>query len=174
MAMPKVSILYPEQFPEAARALGRAFIHDPPLKVILPDVTEPIERARRLEGMFKGMLEIQRRVGQPVFGVVIDGKAVAAAVTEGAGHPSVFHTLITGLTQLPSMVSALGAGGLMRGVKLMDTLARNHPQEPHIYLNFLGVDPDYQRHHCGSALLEALRETASMRPALCGVYLETA
>jgi ribosomal protein S18 acetylase RimI-like enzyme len=62
----------------------------------------------------------------------------------------------------------------MRGIQLMDVLTRNHPKKPHIYLNFLGVDPDYQRHHCGTALLDELRALAAIRPELCGIYLETA
>ncbi len=62
----------------------------------------------------------------------------------------------------------------MRSIQLMNELAHNHPPELHIYLNFLGVDPDYQSKHCGSALLDHLREVASTRSNLCGVYLETA
>lgn len=171
---PAVSIAFPEQYPEAARALGRAFINDPPLMAILPDVTDPVERARRLTIFFNGVLAMQRRNGQPVLGVPMDGKIVAAAIIEGAGEASTLGMLLAGLPQFPKMVQAMGWGGLWRSIQLLDVLARNHPREPQIYLNFLGVDPDYQRHHCGSALLEHLRELAAQRRSLCGVYLETA
>lgn len=171
---PRVSVLFPEQYPETARALGRAFIEDPPFWMILPDVADPVERARRFTMLFEVVLGIQRKSGQPVFGVVMDGKVVGAAVTEGAGHPSIVQTVLSGLGGLPKLISAVGTGGTMRSIRLMDELSHNHPPEPHIYLNFLGVDPDYQGKHCGSALLEHLREVASERDSLCGVYLETA
>ncbi len=172
--LPRVSVLFPEQYPETAHALGRAFINDPPFKMILPDVTEPVERARRLAMVFEVALGIQRKAGQPVFGVMMDGKVVGAAVVEGAGHTSIMQTIVSGLPGLPKLVSAVGAGGTVRAIRLMDELSRNHPPEPHIYLNFLGVDPDYQSKHCGTALLEHLKQLAADRSSLCGVYLETA
>jgi ribosomal protein S18 acetylase RimI-like enzyme len=172
---PAVSILFPEQHREAARSLGRAFINDPPFKVVLPDVTEPIERARRLTIFFEAILGIQRQSGEPVLGALIDGKVAGAAVVEGADGVSIAKLVLNGVFQLPGVVRGLGWGGMYRGIQLMNELAKNHPKEPHLYLNFLGVDPDYQRHHhCGSALLDHLRELAAQRPSLCGVYLETA
>jgi ribosomal protein S18 acetylase RimI-like enzyme len=172
---PTVSVIFREQDRETARALGRAFINDPPLKVILPTPTEPVARAARLESMFRGVLAMQRLNGQPLLGVVMDGKVVAAAVIEGTAGISQARLWMTGLLQLPAMVQGLGWSGMRRGMQLMDELVKHHPPEPHIYLNFLGVDPDFQRrHHCGSALLDHLRELAAQRPSLCGVYLETA
>ena len=171
---PTVSIIFPNQYAEAARALGRAFINDPPLKVLLPEPTDPIERARRLTIFFEALLGIQRQSGEPVLGVMIEGKVVAAAIIEGAGNVSIVSLVLNGLLRLPGMVQGLGFSGTMRGIQLMNDLAKNHPPEPHIYLNFLGVDPDYQRHHCGSVLIEELRRLAAERASVCGVYLETA
>jgi hypothetical protein len=84
---PTASILFPEQFPEAARALGRAFINDPPVKVILPEPADPVERARLLTFFFEALLGIQRNTGEPVLGVVMDNKVVAAAILESGGVP---------------------------------------------------------------------------------------
>jgi ribosomal protein S18 acetylase RimI-like enzyme len=53
-------------------------------------------------------------------------------------------------------------------------LAQSHPTEPHLYLQAIGVDPDYQRRHLGAALLQYLRDQAIARPDVSGVYLETA
>jgi ribosomal protein S18 acetylase RimI-like enzyme len=172
--VPRVAVLFPEQFEQTAVALGRAFINDPPLKAILPDVTEPVERARRLAEVFRVVLAIQRRQGEPVLGVLEGGKVVAAAVIEGAHGAPPARIALVGLGQLPRMIRAVNWAGTARGVSLMDTLARNHPAEPHIYLNFLGVDPDYQRRHCGQALLQYLRMLAVERTDVTGVYLETA
>ncbi|HXW84687.1 MAG TPA: GNAT family N-acetyltransferase [Candidatus Binataceae bacterium] len=168
-----VSTLFPEHFDSAAIALGRAFIKDPTFTTILPQPQEPIERARRLTDLFRAALAIQRKLGEPVFGV-LDGKVMGAAVVAGTGRPSVAATIATGLAQLPRLLNAIGWGGFQRAISTMDELARNHPPEPHIYLNFLGVDPEFQRRHLGGALLEHLRLLALARRELIGVYLETA
>jgi ribosomal protein S18 acetylase RimI-like enzyme len=172
--LPRVSVIFPEQYEQTAIALGRAFINDPPLKAVLPDVVEPQARARHLTDMFRGTLGIQRRTGQPVFGVLDGGRVVAAALTEGAGHTSTTAIAVAGLGEMPRMVRGLGWGGTIRAIQLMQVLMRNHPPEPHLYLNFLGVDPDFQRKHCGAALLAHLRDIALERTDLAGVYLETA
>jgi ribosomal protein S18 acetylase RimI-like enzyme len=169
---PAAAVLFPEQYGEAARALGRAFINDPPMRVLLPQPSDPIERARLLTYFFEAMLGIQRKSGEPVLGVVIDNKVVAAAILESGGVP-VTTLILSGLMQMPRMLKGLGWDGLRRGIQLQNELLKNHPHEPHIYLNFLGADPDYQRNHCGSAIIEELRRLASMRSKLCGVYLET-
>ena len=82
--------------------------------------------------------------------------------------------VLQGLPQLPAMVRAAGWSGLLRAVNLLDTLARNRPSEPHLYLNILGVDPALQRRHFGVAILDFLHEQAALRSDLAGVYLETA
>jgi ribosomal protein S18 acetylase RimI-like enzyme len=171
---PAASIIFPEQYPDAARALGRAFINDPPIKVLLPEPSDPVERARLLTIFFEALLGIQRQTGEPVLGVMMDDKVVAAAILEGAGGASVASLILKGVFRLPGMVQSLGWGGMMRGIQMQGELLKNHPHQPHIYLNFLGVDPDYQRHHCGSVLIEELRRLAAARSALCGVYLEAA
>jgi ribosomal protein S18 acetylase RimI-like enzyme len=172
--LPRVVTLFPEQFDEAAVILGRAFINDPPMKAILPNVTDPEIRARHIADVFRVALRMQRRNGQPVFGVLERGRVTAAAIVEGPGFIGGTGTLLSGLGELPRMVRAVGWGGTMRGVNLMSVLAENHPHEPHIYLNVLGVDPRAQRTHCGTALLEHLRELAAARDEIAGVYLETA
>ncbi len=169
---PTASIIFPEQYREAARALGRAFINDPPIKTLLPEPSDPVERARLLTIFFEAMLGIQARTGEPVLGVMMDDKVVAAAILECGGVP-VATLILHGLLQLPRMLQGIGWAGLKRGIQLQSELLRNHPHEPHIYLNFLGVDPDYQRHHCGSVIIEELRRLAAARSSLCGVYLET-
>jgi hypothetical protein len=45
---------------------------------------------------------------------------------------------------LPAMVRAVGWAGVQRWIKLLDTLTRNHPPRPHLYLNILGVEPSFQ------------------------------
>ena len=112
MENPTVTALYPEQHDQAADSLGRAFINDPTFKAIVPDLTDPVERATHLADLFRAMLAIERRNGQPVVGVVDDnGRVVAAAMTEGIGHPGALGLFATGLGQMPRMIRAIGLGG---------------------------------------------------------------
>ena len=171
---PLVTVVYPEQHDQAAISLGRAFVNDPTFKAILPDIAEPVARAEHLADLFRVILAIERRNGQPVFGIVDSGRVVGAAITEGVGHPGVFSTLVGGLGQMPRMVRAIGFGGIVRALNLFSVLAENHPKEPHLYLQVLGVDPPFQGKHYGGALLDRLKLEASARPEIAGVYLETA
>jgi ribosomal protein S18 acetylase RimI-like enzyme len=171
---PRVSLVFPEHYADAAAVLSRAFVADPLTVAIAPEPREPEPRARRLTGLFATAIRIHRAAGQPLFGVFEDGRLVAAAVVEGTAHPSASATVFYGLATLPTMVGAVGWGGTARAIKLVDTLARNHPPKPHLYLNILGVEPSFQGRHCGVALLDHLRELVMARADLAGVYLETA
>jgi ribosomal protein S18 acetylase RimI-like enzyme len=171
---PLVSLIYPELQEQAAVALGRAFIDDPLFRALIPGIADPARRAAILREMFGAMFVVGRKTGQPTFGVICDGKVVAAASTEGAGRPSTFDVTMAGLGQTPRMLRALGWSGLQRSFAMFRILSSNHPREPHLYLQAIGVDPDYQRRHFGVLLLEHLREQAQARPDITGVYLETA
>ena len=171
---PFVSLIYPELQEQASLALGRAFIDDPMFQPLVPEGIDAVRRAVVLSELFRAMFAVERKTGQPTFGIICDGKVVAAAVTEGVGHPSVLDVTTAGLGQFPRLVRALGWGGIQRALTLFRILSSNHPQEPHLYLQALGVDPDYQKRHFGGILLEHLREQAHARPDVTGVYLETA
>jgi len=120
------------------------------------------------------MLAMERRNGQPVFGIVQNGRVVAAAITEGVGHPSTLGLIATGIGLAPRMVRAIGFAGIVRAMSVFSVLSENHPKEPHLYLQVLGVDPSFQRKHYGIALLDRLKLEASVRSEIAGVYLETA
>jgi hypothetical protein len=136
---PRAALVFPEHYADAAGVLGRAFVNDPLMNALAPEPREPVERAGRLAGLFTAVLKLQRRGGQPVFGVFEAGRLIAAAVVEGTMHSSAGATVANGLFILPTMVRAVGWGGVQRSIKLLDTLTRNHPPRPHLYLNILGV-----------------------------------
>jgi ribosomal protein S18 acetylase RimI-like enzyme len=171
---PRAALVFPEHYADAAEVLSRAFVDDPLINALAPEPREPVERAGRLAGLFTAVLKLQRRGGQPVFGVFEAGRLIAAAVVEGTMHSSAGATVANGLFILPTMVRAVGWGGVQRSIKLLDTLTRNHPPRPHLYLNILGVEPSFQGRHCGIAILNHLRELVEGRSDLDGVYLETA
>ena len=175
MADPKVAILFPNQDAEAAAVLGRAFVDDPLIKAILPPIKDAAERARRMGQMFAVALASQRSSGQPLVGVLQEGRVGAAAIIEQVGRPpSIASMVLHGFALVPALVRIGGLAGMRRAVAALDVLSRNRPAAPHIYLNVLGVEPALQRRHFGIALLDWLRDQTALRPDLVGVYLETA
>lgn len=172
---PPVSVLFPDQYAVAAEVLGRAFVDDRLIKAIIPPSSDAQERIRRMTGLFRVILVGHRREGQPVLGVIDGGRVGAAAVVEQISQPVGAATAVLhGLPQLPALVRATGWAGVTRALSVLDTLTRNRPAQPHIYLNILGVEPTLQRRHFGVAILDFLREQAALRSELAGVYLETA
>jgi hypothetical protein len=175
MVNPKVAILFPGQDAEAASVLGRAFVDDPLSKAILPPIEDRAERTRRMGQMFAVALASQRSAGQPVMGVLHEGKVGAAAIIEQVARlPAKASIVLHGLALLPALVQAGGLGGVRRAVAALEVLARNRPPQPHLYLNVLGVEPALQGRHFGVALLDWLRAQTTLRTDLIGVYLETA
>jgi len=171
---PVISLLYPELQHQAGVALGRAFINDPTFRAIVPHITDPGARASALGGLFGAMFVVQRRTGQPTYGVVHGRKVIAAAVTEGVARGSMLDTVLAGMSQMPRLLGSIGPGGMRRALAIFRVLSQSHPSEPHLYLQAIGVDPDYQRRHIGGALLEHLRQQAGVHPGVTGIYLETA
>ena len=124
---PFVSLIYPELHEQAAIALGRAFIDDPMFMPLVPEIADSARRAAVFRDLFRAMFAVERKTGQPTFGVIGDGKVVAAAVTEGVGHPSMLEVTTAGLGQFPRLVRALGWGGVQRALMLFRILSSNHP-----------------------------------------------
>jgi ribosomal protein S18 acetylase RimI-like enzyme len=175
MANPTVAILFPGQDAEAAAMLGRAFVDDPLIKAILPPVEDSAERAQRMGQMFAVALASQRNSGQPLVGVLHEGRVGAAAIIEQVGRPPTAASIVLhGLALVPALARSGGLRGVRRAVAALDVLSRNRPPQPHLYLNVLGVEPALQGRHFGVALLDWLRDQTALRSDLLGVYLETA
>ena len=175
MTNPQVAILFPDQDEQAAGVLGRAFVDDPLIKAILPPIDDSAERARRMSQLFAVALASQRAGGQPVLGVLHEGRVAATAIIEQAPKPpSTVSIVLHGIGLIPALVQAGGVGGVRRAVVALDTLSRNRPPRAHLYLNVLGVEPILQRRHFGVALLDWLANQSALRSDLIGVYLETA
>lgn len=175
LSKPKVVVLFPDQDAEAASVLGRAFVDDPLIKAILPPIQDSAERARRMGQMFAVALASQRHSGQPLVGVLHEGRVGAAAIIEQVARPpTVASIVLHDLTLLPALIQAGGLGTVRRVIAALDVLSHHRPSEPHLYLNVLGVEPILQRRHFGITLLDWLREQAALRSSLVGVYLETA
>jgi ribosomal protein S18 acetylase RimI-like enzyme len=154
--------------------LGRAFVNDPLIRAIVApaDLSDAV---RRMTALFCVIVRGHRGHGQPVIGVIDDGRVGGAAVIEQLGHPrGAAATVLHDLPLLPALLRVAGIPGLRRAISVLDTLTRNRPSEPHLYLNLLGVEPALQGRHFGVAMLDYLREQVALRRELAGVYLETA
>jgi ribosomal protein S18 acetylase RimI-like enzyme len=171
---PKVALIFPPQHAEAAAVLGRAFVNDPLISAIVGNISDPMERAARMTRLFSMILGDHRKLGQPVVGVLHEGRVGAAAIIEQVNRPSTVTTILQGFATGPKWIRAVGLRGLIRAASTLDALLRNRPTQPHLYLYVLGVEPELQRRHFGVTLLDYLRDQVSLRPELTGVYLETA
>src|SRR5579864_2860456 len=117
MAGPRVSLIFPNQYAEAAKTLGRAFVDDPLIKAIMPPIADSEERARRMGGLFNAALRSHRGDGQPVFGVIHGGRVGAAAVVEQVAQAAgAISVILHGLPSLPTLVRAAGWNGTMRAI----------------------------------------------------------
>lgn len=172
---PSIALIFPCQYAAVAAMLGRAFSDDPLFRAMLPPEPDTTARVRRVDDLFRVILASHRPEGQPVIGVIHEGQVVAAGIIEQVERPvQTLAVLLRGLTLLPQLIRAVGVSGVMRSISVLDTLRRNRPTEPHIYLNVLGVEPALQGRHFGTAILDYLRMQAALRDDLAGVYLETA
>lgn len=152
---------------ESAEVLGRAFL-DEPVSLMVYRGSSPEKRLHNLTADFTAEMEVCIRRGSPLQ-VRDDGRVVAVAVI----YPP-------GAYPLPWIEQARIFIGSILGHDLYDIrlwwrwLAEAeefHPREPHYYLEYLGVLPEYQGKGFGSSILQCLAAKADELNTGC--YLET-
>lgn len=135
----------PDDLPQLAAVLARAFDEDPLMRWYLPRAER---RVGLLERFYRANLE---HVYLPRGEVYVDAMGTGAALWAPPGRWQLGPREL--LTMAPAMMrfgrrALLGLGALARKGRL-------HPQQPpHFYLALLGVLPAAQRQGVGSALLE--------------------
>jgi GNAT superfamily N-acetyltransferase len=153
------------EYDAASLLLADAFIDDPGWLAVGPD-----RRNRRhgvLRRFHRAALDVIHRYGRPIYGAFDDGRLVGIAATFAAGlYPP--PALRTTLKFLPGFLRA-GPGPIVRGLRFSAIQEKGHPNEQHVYLWFLAVDPRHQRGGVGRALLARVYEDAT-----APVYLDTA
>jgi GNAT superfamily N-acetyltransferase len=137
------------ELPQLAGVLARAFYDDPPTSWVLPD------DARRMRILERSFLLFLRKLWFPQGECYTTEGFVGAAAWElpGAWKVGVGQQL----RLLPAMASIYGRL-LPRLLRAFYKLESNHPHEPHFYLPFVGVDPDWQGRGIGAALIGPVLE----------------
>ena len=143
-------------------SLARAFEDDPVWEFLVPAAGN---RLRRCEVIFSTMLRVQH---VPHAACYTDPDLVGAAIWDPPRH----------WRMTPSQL-VRGTVGFARGfrsdmVRALRTLAaveRQHPRTPHYYLAILGTDPAHQGKGVGSALLRPVLERCD--DTGIGAYLES-
>ncbi len=141
-----------------ATILARAFVADPALGFIFPDVTS---RPRRLRAFFD--LVVRSEADASDWCIAGDGAVPgdAAAVTIWR-RPGAWKTPPSAMLRLiVPMLTTFGTA-LPRALRLQALLEANHPTAPHWYLEFAGCVPErHGRGFGGAAIRARLAETDS-------------
>ena len=152
-----------ENHREAARIITDALLHDPGWLAVGPQRTA--HRRFVAERYHRAAVAVTARHGGSIYGAFRDGRLAGVAVTFAPGaYPP---PRSTEARYVLSFLAA-GPGPIVRGLKTGEVQDGGHPQDPHVYLWFLAVDPRSQRSGIGRALLARVFEDAD-----APVYLDT-
>lgn len=130
--------------------LGSAFQDDPVFRWIVPEARA---RRARLPAVFGAFTDVFVPLGESY----VAGDGAGAALWAPAGVEP--FTEEQGEVFGERMVEVLGADA-ERGFELNDLLEEHHPEEPCLYLQFVGVVPERQGRGIGSRLLATVLEEA--------------
>ncbi len=153
-----------DEYDAAALIFADAFLNDPGWVAVGPDRTG--HRHGVLRRYHRTALNVIHRHGGPIYGAFgEDGRLAGVAATFAAGlYPPPAWTLVH---FVPGFLLA-GPGPIVRGLRFSSVQEHGHPEDEHVYLWFLAVDPAQQRGGIGRALLARVYEEAT-----APVYLDT-
>lgn len=135
--------------PEMARALALAFHDDPVFTWVLHGYPHRLGMLERAFELFLRRVWMEQEETYTTDGVA------GAAVWELPGQ----WTVGVGrqLRLLPAMIGVFSRR-LPRVLRALAVLESRHPQEPHFYLAFIGVKPEWQGRGLGGALIAPILE----------------
>lgn len=156
-----------EQVAPASMMLTRAFFNDPKLTYIAPDADRRLEMGRHL---FAFELRYGLRYGR-VYATSPALEGVSVWVPSDRSAITFWRAMRAGVL---AMRKGLGKAALNRVVAfsdMVDSYHARHFPDPHCYLFFLGVDPDFQGKGFGSRLLRPVLDGLDRTKTPC--YLNT-
>ena len=170
----KIIPLATHDIKNAGGVLGQAFQSDPVMLMIFAESRNQ-ERVQHLTNFFANNLFTCFRKGSPL--VVKDGGRILAALS--VYPPGAYPIPLTEQMKMllktvfkSNVIRRQTWSALYRAIRLMDEMLRIHPQDPHYYLEFIGVEPDFQGKGTGSMIVESIIQKADEKRVGC--YLETA
>ncbi|MDP1849272.1 MAG: GNAT family N-acetyltransferase [Solirubrobacteraceae bacterium] len=147
-AAPAVRKATTEDVERIARVLAQAFLDDPVSAYFFPD---PSDRLHRLERMYGSL--VLPRLALPHDETYTTETVIAAALWT---PPGAWQLRPLDSVRLLPVMAAVWRRGLARAIKAMAFMDRHHPGEPHLYLPFLGVLPEWQGRGIGTALMRPM------------------
>lgn len=129
------------------------------------------ELRRRLCFLFHTLLTMPGDGNQQVLSVKKNAQLIGVAVIQEPNSHFPLWSQIQGLLRVCLAISPKVAWHLWQNVKILE---QHHPLEPHYYLLFLGVHPNFQKQGYARILLDTLHALSEAHPCSTGVYLETA
>jgi ribosomal protein S18 acetylase RimI-like enzyme len=152
------------EYDAAADIYADAFLDDPGWVAVGPDRRN--HRHSILRRYHRTALNVIHRYGRPIYGAFTEDGLAGAAATFAAGlyPPPAWTTAYF----VPGFLLA-GPGPIVRGLRFSAIQEHGHPEDEHVYLWFLAVDPAQRRGGIGRALLARVYEDAE-----APVFLDTA
>ena len=146
--------------PQVSTTLARAF-HDDPIFALLFGGSVPEDRARRFFTVM-GRVQIHHDL---VFRTAANE---AAAIWAPPAEWKLKTSQI--VKNSPALLRVFGTR-LIANLGILNVLEKNHPSEPHYYLEFIGTDPGHQGKGLGSALMQPMIDRCDTEGV--GAYLES-
>jgi ribosomal protein S18 acetylase RimI-like enzyme len=152
---------------EAVEVLARAFEHDPSIQYFFPsDPDNPV----RVRELFRFLCDVQFELGFSPLGCLHQGQLVGVAfVAEPADEP--WAESLVDLWE--SFTASVGPETTRRLEAYGQLIDRLRPDEPHFYLDAIGVIPEAQGRGHGRQLLDAVHDLSESHPTSTGVALDT-
>lgn len=145
-----------------SETLGRAFHDDPAMCHVLPDEST---RPQKLPRLFRLMFKL----GLPYGACDVTNGFEAVALWR---PPSQWHIpFYQYITNGAEFLNVFGGRGALHVMTVMDHIEKQHPKEPHYYLQAIGTDPAKQGKGYGGVVMR--RHLAVADEARMPCYLES-
>jgi GNAT superfamily N-acetyltransferase len=165
-AKPEIVRIAENQLDVAAGILARAFHSDPPLVYAIPD---PSERARILPSLMKIFVNYSSMFGEPLTTAPKPEAVALWLPLEQFDTPE--RDQQAGFDRIPEILGPANFTRLMHIADITERFHRATAPEPHLYLQFLGVEPERQGNGLGSSLIRPMLDRADSQGLRC--YLDT-